>query len=181
MPSTPSYDTLSSTVKKAFVLSPPASLIPYTERFWVIKEDEPEPVTDGRHNYLCCGFGELALLVLAHGTDALTFRVPPVKGRKRSITVDKHTWDRHCIFTCGITAIPIQENENSVINGGFTAAFCITDNSGAAVVQMVPDRHYTVEISELLSDTASQLLLLLQSMQYKTPVNTEARIVSEKT
>jgi len=155
------YETLSSIVRKAFVLRPPASLVPDTEKFWVIREDEPELVTDGKRKYWWCGSGELSLLVPERLTDALIFRVPTVKGRKRSITIDKHTWDQGRVFSCGITAVPVQENEKCVINGGFTAAFGIRKHSGLAVVHMLPHRHHTTEISQLMYDTASHVLVLL--------------------
>lgn len=157
------YDHLSATVKQNFVLKPPASLIPSSENFWVIKEDEPELVTDGRRNYLRCGSGELALLIARPRKDALVFRAPSIKGRKRSITIDARAWTHGRLFSCGITAAPIQSNGKLVFNGGFTTTFQFTELSGAAAVQMLPDRHHAPEITRLLYDTAAHALFLLDA------------------
>ena len=164
MTATITYDLLSSIVKQAFVSKPPASLISNTEKFWVLREDEPELVTDSRRNYLWCGSGELALLVARPRKDALTFRAPPKNGRKRSITIDARCWNHGCLFSCGITAAPVHDNGKLVYNGGFTATFRLTEASGVAVIQMLPDRQYTLEISRLMYDTASQFLLLFNTL-----------------
>lgn len=158
------YNNLSLIVKKAFVLQPPASLIQNTENFWVIKEDEPELVTDGRRNYLWRGSGELALLIATPRKEALIFRVPSLHGRKRSITIDARSWNHGRLFSCGITAAPLHDNGKLVYNGGLTAMFRLTDTSEGAVIQMLPDRHYILEISRLMYDTASHLLLLLEAL-----------------
>lgn len=157
------YNNLSFTVKKAFVLQPPASLIPNTEKFWVIREDEPELVTDGRHKYLWCGSGELALLITTPRKEAFTFRVPSLHGRKRSLTIDARTWN-HGLFSCGITAPPLHDNGKLVYSRGFTAMFRLTETSEGAVIQMLPDGHYTLGISRMMYDTASHLPLLLSAL-----------------
>lgn len=110
-------------------------------------------MTDGRHSYLWCGFGSLALLATACLKTALFFGVPTaVEGQKRSITIDELAWNQDRVFSCGIAAIPMQDNGKSVV-----------ESSGVAVLQMLPDRHYSAEISRLMYDTASHLLPLLKA------------------
>ena len=91
----------------------------------------------------------------------LIFRVPPVNGRKRSITIDESSWNDNHTFHCGIAAAPVQDGPRIVINGGIIAAFHVTEG---AIVHMVPERYHTAEITELMYDTAAYLLVLLNAL-----------------
>lgn len=158
------YNVLLDTVKRAFVSTPPASLVPNIEKFWVLRQDELELVTDDRYNYSWCGFGDLTLLNGEHTKQGLIFRVPPVNGRKRSIIINESSWNDNHTFHCGIAAAPVQDGHRVVINGGLIAAFRVTGGEEAAIVHMVPERYYTAEITRLMFDTAAYLLLLLDAL-----------------